>query len=109
MTISHVTAAAASADPRLRRGMPGSRMQAARASIRAGRRRDRGLFLAGLAASIGVSAGWMWLGTTAVLPLLYLLPCAAMVAMCMKGHGASTEKTVSPNPTSGNPDSGLSL
>jgi hypothetical protein len=30
------------------------------------------------------------------------------MAMCMKGHGASTEKPVALNPASGNPDSGLS-
>ncbi|MFW2445791.1 MAG: hypothetical protein ACN4E6_00565 [Qipengyuania pacifica] len=27
----------------------------------------------------------MWFGFAAVLPLLYLLPCLAMMAMCMKG------------------------
>jgi len=27
----------------------------------------------------------MWFGFAAVLPLLYLFPCLAMMAMCMKG------------------------
>ena len=51
-----------------------------------------------LAAALVVAsllARWMWLGTTAVLPLLYVLPCAAMMAMCMKGHGSSCEKNAS--------------
>ncbi|MCP2017743.1 MAG: hypothetical protein ABJF09_03440 [Qipengyuania citrea] len=29
--------------------------------------------------------GSMWFGFAAVLPLLYLFPCLAMMAMCMKG------------------------
>ncbi|MHB1799504.1 MAG: hypothetical protein ACYCUI_14580 [Vulcanimicrobiaceae bacterium] len=49
-----------------------------------------------LAAATGLLAGWTWFGTAAVLPLLYILPCAAMMAMCMKGHGgagSSSDKT----------------
>jgi hypothetical protein len=30
-------------------------------------------------------AGWKWLGAAAMLPLLPILPCAAMMAMCMRG------------------------
>jgi hypothetical protein len=48
----------------------------------------KGLLLA--AAALGIVAllvGWAWLGTAAVLPLLYTLPCAAMMAMCMRGNG----------------------
>ncbi|TPG57431.1 hypothetical protein EAH89_10895 [Roseomonas nepalensis] len=50
----------------------------------------RGLLVlaAGLAVT-GLLAGWNWLGTAAILPLLYTLPCAAMMAMCMRGHGGS--------------------
>ena len=33
--------------------------------------------------------GWAWLGFAAVLPLLYVLPCLAMFAMCMKGMGSN--------------------
>jgi hypothetical protein len=50
----------------------------------------KGLALA--AAALGIVAflaGWMWLGTAAVLPLLYTLPCAATMAMCMKGQGGA--------------------
>lgn len=34
---------------------------------------------------------WAWFGTAAVLPLLYTLPCAAMMLLCMRGHGGSKE------------------
>ncbi|WP_431269243.1 hypothetical protein [Dankookia sp. P2] len=47
------------------------------------------LALAAALAATGLLAGWAWLGAAAVLPLLYTLPCAAMMAMCMKGHGGS--------------------
>jgi hypothetical protein len=47
------------------------------------------LVLAAALVALGLLAGWMWLGTAAVLPVLYILPCAAMMAMCMKGHGGS--------------------
>ncbi|MCO6416174.1 hypothetical protein JYK14_08335 [Siccirubricoccus sp. KC 17139] len=47
------------------------------------------LMLAAVLAATGLLAGSTWLGTAAVLPLLYALPCAAMMAMCMKGHGGS--------------------
>jgi hypothetical protein len=50
----------------------------------------RGLLLAAAALGIvGILAGGIWFGTAAVLPLLYTLPCAAMMAMCMRGHGGS--------------------
>ena len=48
---------------------------------------------------IGLLAGWMTLGTAAVLPLLYTLPCAAMMAMCMRSHGGA--ETPSTKPKSG--------
>src|SRR5262245_26829730 len=38
--------------------------------------------------AVGLAAGWVWFGA-AILPLLYALPCAVMMVMCMKGHGAS--------------------
>ena len=58
--------------------------------------RGRGglLMLAAALAAVGLLAGWTWLGTAAVLPLLYALPCAAMMAMCMKGHGGSGGNTL---------------
>ena len=54
------------------------------------------LILAAGVVIIGLLAGWRWFGTAAVLPLLYILPCAAMLAMCMKGHGgpaSTSDKT----------------
>jgi Protein of unknown function (DUF2933) len=45
--------------------------------------------LAAALAATGLLAGWAWLGAAAILPLLYTLPCAAMMLMCMKGHGGS--------------------
>src|SRR5260221_7855280 len=50
----------------------------------------RGLLLVTAAlAIVGILAGWTWLGTAAVLPLLCIMPCAAMMAMCIRGHGVS--------------------
>jgi hypothetical protein len=52
--------------------------------------RSRTRLLAVLALSaIALAAAWLWLGAEAVRPLLYVLPCAAMMAVCMKGHGNS--------------------
>lgn len=39
----------------------------------------------------GLAFGGAWWGFAAILPLLYILPCAAMMAMCMKGHGGSAQ------------------
>jgi hypothetical protein len=39
--------------------------------------------------AIALAAAWLWFGAGAVRPLLYVLPCAAMMAVCMKGHRAS--------------------
>jgi hypothetical protein len=53
-----------------------------------------------VAAALGISAflaGWRWFGTAAVLPLLYTLPCVAMMAMCMRGHGTSGNTPTTPN------------
>jgi hypothetical protein len=50
----------------------------------------KGSVVAAVAVGIlALLAGWTWLGTAAVLPLLYTLPCAAMMAMCMKGQGGT--------------------
>jgi hypothetical protein len=40
-----------------------------------------------MAVVLGMAAfglGWAWLGLAAVLPLFYVLPCAAMLAFCMR-------------------------
>ncbi len=45
-------------------------------------------WMLGVSVVLAVAAaalGSAWLGFAAVLPFLYLLPCLAMVAMCMKG------------------------
>jgi hypothetical protein len=105
MIMSNIAAPAA-ADARPLQGKP--RVPTAWDGISGGLRRHRGLLIAASAAGIGVSAGWMWLGAAAVTPLLYLLPCAAMMAMCMRGQGTSINSTVNPSPKSGNPDPGSS-
>jgi hypothetical protein len=66
----------------------------------------RGALLAAAALGIiGILAGWTWLGTAAVLPLLYTLPCAAMMAVCMRGHGGSANTpTTSGSGTGSGPD-----
>lgn len=52
-----------------------------------------------IAASVIVAAGAailgsLWLGLAAVLPLLYVLPCLAMAAMCVKGmNGNGPERS----------------
>lgn len=58
-------------------------------------------------AGVGVTAGWAWFGSAAMLPLLYVLPCAAMMAMCMKGHGSSNSSTPKPDNVAGTSDTGL--
>ena len=65
-----------------------------------------GLLLAAAAFGIiGILAGWTWLGSAAVLPLLYTLPCAAMMAVCMRGHGGSANTpTKSGSGTGSGPD-----
>ena len=52
--------------------------------------RSRTRLLAALSVSaLALTAAWLWFGAEAVRPLLYLLPCAAMMTVCMKGHGTS--------------------
>ncbi len=57
-------------------------------------------------AAVGAVAGWAWFGT-AMLPLLYVLPCAAMMAMCMKGQGSSNSSAAKPDNVAGTSDTGL--
>lgn len=73
-----------------------SRMPPARPRAVAGGRLSgrRGLYaLAFVLVAAGLALGGAWWGFAAVLPLLYVLPCAAMLAMCMKGHGGSGQST----------------
>lgn len=64
------------------------------------------LILTLILAAVAVTAGWAWFGT-AILPLLYVLPCAAMMAMCMNGHGSSNSSTAKPDNIAGTSDTGL--
>jgi hypothetical protein len=40
-----------------------------------------------VAGIVALASGWYWLGFAAIAPLLFLLPCAALMAFCMKGAG----------------------
>ena len=57
-------------------------------------RRRRGLVFGGgaIVAGTALALSQHWLTAAALAPLLYLLPCAAMMLMCMKGmnHGEQT-------------------
>lgn len=55
------------------------------------------LLLAAAIGIVGLVAAWTWFGTAAVLPLLYVLPCAAMMVMCMRGNGGSGNAPARPN------------
>jgi len=52
-------------------------------------RRGRGMLVlvTAVAGIVALASGWYWLGFAAIAPLLFLLPCAAMMAFCMKGTG----------------------
>ena len=56
-----------------------------------GRRRKWMLALGVVLALAALALGSIWLGFAAILPFLYVLPCLAMVAMCMRKSGTSTE------------------
>jgi hypothetical protein len=60
-----------------------------------------GLLLAVLAlGATGVFAGWQLFGAATMLPLLYTLPCAAMMMMCMRGHGGPGNTPTNSNSSS---------
>jgi uncharacterized membrane protein YfcA len=63
----------------------------------------RGLILGGgaVVAAVALALGQHWLTIAALAPLLYLLPCALMMYMCMKGHGHHVEAP--PAPTTDKP------
>ncbi len=49
------------------------------------------LIIAGVVLAIAAAVtGSIWFGFAAVLPLLYLLPCLAMTAMCLKNMKGSS-------------------
>ena len=58
----------------------------------AGSAKRKWLAVAGVALAIAAAVfGSIWFGFAAVLPLFYVLPCLAMLAMCMKGMKRSKE------------------
>jgi hypothetical protein len=62
------------------------------------------LFVAEALGLIAVFAGWRWFGTAAMLSLVTVLSCAAMMAVCMHGRGGSAN---TPNDSLGTgPDAG---
>jgi hypothetical protein len=64
--------------------------------------RRRGVVIAAAAAaSVAALALWQhWLAAAALVPLLFALPCAAMMFMCMKGmnHGPQTDTAQDTSP-----------
>lgn len=44
-----------------------------------------------IATAAAVALSQDWLGLVDLIPLLYVLPCAAMMFMCMKGHSQQTD------------------
>lgn len=55
---------------------------------------QRGLVIAAVvaAAAIALAVGQHWLTAADLVPLLFVLPCAVMMFMCMKGnHGQQTD------------------
>jgi hypothetical protein len=62
--------------------------------------RRRGLVFGGgaIVALTALALSQHWLAVAQLLPLLYLLPCAAMMFMCMKGmnHGPQAGGTQAP-------------
>jgi hypothetical protein len=63
--------------------------------------RRRGLIIAGAVttAVAALALGQHWLTVAGLTPLLFVLPCAAMMFMCMKGmnHGQQTKTTPTTN------------
>lgn len=72
---------------------------------------------------LGKYRGWVWLGSAAIAgtglalgegwvtfaglaPLLYSLPCAAMMVFCMKGMSSGMQKTQDQNPAPPPPSDG---
>lgn len=50
------------------------------------------LTLLGIAGIVALGSGWYWLGFAAIAPVLYLLPCAVLMAMCAKGMSHSHDR-----------------
>lgn len=59
------------------------------------------LTLMGVAGIVALGSGWYWLGFAAIAPVLYLLPCAVMMAMCAKGMSNSDDRAPGASKTCG--------
>jgi hypothetical protein len=57
------------------------------------RRRGLVIAVAMVAAAAALALGQRWVAVADLVPLLYVLPCAAMMFVCMKGmsHGQQTD------------------
>jgi hypothetical protein len=96
----NVSRAAALTGPHL-----GNRVSRRRLGIPAYLRGRNGLVIAVAAlGTIGLFAGWQWFGAASMLPLLYAVPCAVMMMMCMRGHGG-TDNTPANSISSADPGS----
>ena len=58
-------------------------------------RRGLVIAMAGAVAAVALAAGQHWLAVADLVPLLFVLPCAVMMFMCMKGmnRGQRTDTT----------------
>jgi hypothetical protein len=63
--------------------------------------RRRGLILGGgaIVAGIALALSQHWLAVAALTPLLFLLPCAVMMFMCMKGMNHGQQGSTAPAST----------
>ena len=90
----------------------GSPCHAATQDSPSGRLRRRGLVIAAaLAAGVVVVAVWQhWLTLAELTPLLFALPCAVMMFMCMRGmnHGQSSDAAPGPESRETTPTDGRS-
>jgi hypothetical protein len=55
------------------------------------RRRGLVVAVAMVAVATALAVGQHWVAVADLLPLLYVLPCAVMLFVCMKGHGPETD------------------
>ena len=90
----------------------GSSCHAAKQGSPSRRLRSRGLIIAAaLTAGVVVLAVWQrWLTLAELTPLLFAVPCAVMMFMCMKGmnHGQSGDAAQAPTPRETTPTDGPS-
>ena len=64
-----------------------------------GRRFGFAVAAGAVAAATALALRQHWLGTADLAPLLYVLPCAVMMFMCMKNHQAQPSAAPASTPT----------